>query len=314
MKQLKIVKSVFMLLAMCAMCSGQNYQIVPHNKIALTPTPTITLSNNVFAYTFVLTNGASARQSVWNFRVFPIGNVNIESAHSPANWKVFIHAKGNGVKLNWTSNPKDTIEAYIAPIKPGRSLSGFSFSTSALPGIVTYYAEGDGPDPYFDEGQATDSIPGYTDLTPYGPGVVGETIGPVQSPDFSDMTAFLDTLISYKHQCVVLGWLTNGLDREKDEDDDKADEGMVERLDRRLDKAKDALANSDSVKARLELELFMKEVEQLYHNNKEEGKRKGVPVLTGEGYALLKFNAEYLIDRFPERHGKGNEGKEKEKK
>ena len=30
--------------------------------------------------------------------------------------------------------------------------------------------------------------------------------------------------------------------------------------------------------------------------------------MTSEAYALLKYNAEYLIDKLPERHGKGDEG------
>lgn len=305
MKLPKIAKSVFVLLFMCAMCFGQNYQIVPHNKIELTPTVSITLSDNHFVYTLVLTNGISAQQAVWDYIVFPMGKMKIAGVKSPVNWESYVHDDSSADELEWAATPMDTINAYIAPIKPGRSLSGFSFSTSAPPGILTYYAEGDGPESYFDEGQATDSIPGYTDLTPYGPGVVGKTVGPVLPSDSSNLTLLLDTLISYKHQSVTLGWLTNGQVHEKDEDDDKADEGIVERLDRRLDKAKAALAKRDSVRARLELELFDKEVEQLYHQNKEEGMRRGVPLFSSEGYALLKYNAEYLIDKLPkerERH------------
>ena len=62
----------------------------------------------------------------------------------------------------------DTVDSYIAPILPGQSLSGFSFFSTGIVGITPYYAEGDVPTPQFAEGQATDSIPGYTDLTPYG--------------------------------------------------------------------------------------------------------------------------------------------------
>ncbi len=144
--------------------------------------------------------------------------------------------------------------------------------------------------------------------------VRGWTVGPTAPPADLSALSWIDTLASYKHQCVTLGWLTNGPAHEKEESDDRADEGIVERLDRRLDKAKDALAKSDSVKAKLELELFAKEVDQLYHKNKEEGERRGVPSLTSEGYALLKYNAEYLIDRLPDRHGRGDEGEHRGKK
>jgi hypothetical protein len=33
------------------------------------------------------------------------------------------------------------------------------------------------------------------------------------------------------------------------------------------------------------------------------------PVITSEACALLKYNAEYLIDRLPEKHGRPEEGR-----
>ena len=207
-------------------------------------------------------------------------------------------------------------------IDPGHSLGGFVMMSKGLPGIRKFTASPDfdptqylpDPDVYPDSAVNMDSLQGTLNY-------YGWTIGPTAPPlDFSG-TSWIDTLASYKHQCVALGWLSDGSAYEKvedparvNEDDDRAGEGIVERLDRRLDKAKDALAKSDSVKARLELELFVKEVEQLYHKNKEEGERRGVPVLTSEGYALLKYNAQYLIDRLPEKHGRGDEGERRGKK
>ena len=135
----------------------------------------------------------------------------------------------------------------------------------------------------------------YNDSTNQSVPITATTVMPLEN--------LLDTLISLKHQAVTNSWLINKPQHEKDEDDDNADDGIVERLDRRLDKAKDALTKNDSLKARLELELFVKKIEQLYHVNKEEGERHGVQVLTSEGYALLKYNAEYLIDRLPQRQG-----------
>ncbi len=60
----------------------------------------------------------------------------------------------------------------------------------------------------------------------------------------------------------------------------------------------------------------MKEVEHLYGEEEkgERSKEKGKEVLTSEGYALLKYNAEYLIDRLPEKHEKGDEGEHRDKK
>jgi hypothetical protein len=199
---------------------------------------------------------------------------------------------------------------------PGSSVSGFSMMSKALPGIRTFTTE-----PYFDAYKfypdaedtiaAKDAIYSYVDSMKEVVNYHGWTIGPTAPPLNFSASSWIDTLVSYKHQCVTLGWLTNGSIHEKDEDDDKADEGIVERLDRRLDKAKAAIVRSDSVKARLELELFVREVEHVYHQNKEEGMRRGVPVLTSEGYALLKYNAEYLIDRLPKRHERGEDEKGK---
>jgi hypothetical protein len=204
---------------------------------------------------------------------------------------------------------------------PGSTVRGFTIMSKALPGMRAFTAYSD-----FDEGKYQPDIDGdttaaldsiynavysYLDSMTANINYRGWTIGPTAPPlDFS-ATSWIDTLASYKHQCVALGWLTNGPEHEKDEDDDKADEGIVERLDHRLDKAKAALVKTDSVKAKQELELFVKEVEQLYHKNKEEGKRRGVPALTSEGYALLKYNAEYLIDKLPGRHGRGEDQKGK---
>jgi hypothetical protein len=78
-----------------------------------------------------------------------------------------------------------------------------------LPRITDYYAEGSHQVPWFPEGMAEDSIPGYDDITPYGPGIVGRTIGFGVPARDRDSLAFLDTLASYVRQSVSLGWLTD---------------------------------------------------------------------------------------------------------
>ena len=85
-------------------------------------------------------------------------------------------------------------------------------------------------------------------------------------------------------------------------------------LDRRLDKTKRELSRGDSVRARKDLEIFVMEVEMLNNlskklegRNKQSEVRDRSPIMTSEAYALLKYNAEYLIDRLPERHGKVDE-------
>ncbi len=84
-------------------------------------------------------------------------------------------------------------------------------------------------------------------------------------------------------------------------------------LDKRLEKAKKALTRGDSVGARRDLQIFVMEVELLHRlGGKQEARseksevRSQTPVMTSEAYALLKYNAEYLIDGLPEREKAGS--------
>jgi hypothetical protein len=162
-----------------------------------------------------------------------------------------------------------------ANIKPNNSLSGFGFLTRYLPGITDYYAEGDHPIPSFEYGMAPDFIPGYDDLTPYGPGIVGKTVGPVLTPDPFIALAFLDTLASYKHQALDLGWIDN--------------QGIATSLDQKLENIKKQLEKGKTKQAINMLNAFLNEVEAQKDKH-----------LTSEAYALLKYNAEYLIQRLEE--------------
>ncbi len=138
----------------------------------------------------------------------------------------------------------------------------------------------------------------------------------VKNPDGSESNAlrfyvlsaiaWIDTLVSYKHRAVELGWLRGRRDDDCD-DDEKPDDGIVKNLDKRLEKARKELVKEDSVQARKELEKFVKKVEQL-RKRSEEAEKKNKPdqvIITKEAYLLLKNNADYLIERLPEKKGKG---------
>jgi hypothetical protein len=91
---------------------------------------------------------------------------------------------------------------------------------------------------------------------------------------------FLDTLISYKHQAFALGWIKN--------------QGIVQSLDAKLDNAKRQLQRNNTTAARNTLQAFLNEVEALW---KGEEHPYGGKQITSEAYALLKFNAEYLVSK-----------------
>ncbi|MEW6062527.1 MAG: hypothetical protein AB1600_11370, partial [Bacteroidota bacterium] len=220
----------------------------------------------------------------------------VNNLNAPEKWYIGVHNEDLFI-INCVASDKN--------IKPGNSLGIFSFHSVSIPGVITFYAEGEHPLPSFPEGMADDSIPGYSDLTPYGPGVVGKTVGPVLTPTPFVALNFLDTLISYKHQAFALGWLRDKKDDDHDEDE-QAEDGIIKNLDKRIDKAKKALMKGDSVKARKELEKLVKKVEKLYEKSQEAEKKKHNSdiVMTSEAYALLKYNAEYLIERLPEKESK----------
>jgi hypothetical protein len=157
-------------------------------------------------------------------------------------------------------------------LAPGASISNFDFISVGTPGFVQYYSEGYAPPPSFPEGMAPDSIPGYDDLTPYGPGIVGKTIGPVLPPEPFVAASFIDTLASYKHQAFALGWIKN--------------EGIVTSLDQKLDNARKQIVRGKTTSAANVLKALVNEVEA-----------QDEKALTSEAYALLKFNAEYLISK-----------------
>jgi hypothetical protein len=81
---------------------------------------------------------------------------------------------------------------------------------------------------------------------------------------------FIDTIASYKHQAFDLGWIDN--------------QGIVTSLDAKLDSAKKYLEQGQTIPAINELEAFVIEVEAQKNTH-----------LNSEPYALLKYNAGYLI-------------------
>ncbi len=185
------------------------------DKIALSVDIKLTVVNEMYFYKYVLLNGQSAKQSVYKFEIHLSDSIDVDTQETPNNWEGVVFDEGRTL-IRWRAGVDDLTGKFKDILRPQSSRDGFSLSAAVPPGIVDYYAEGWAPFPSFQEGEATDSIPGYTDLTPYGPGVVGKTIGPVQQPNLSSMTAFLETLISYTHRSVTLGWLGNDKTRERE--------------------------------------------------------------------------------------------------
>ena len=101
-------------------------------------------------------------------------------------------------------------------------------------------------------------------------------------------SAFVDTLISYKHKAYDLGWIGN--------------QGIINSLDKKLENAQKQIDKGNNKSARNILNAFLNELEALYKNHHitekgGQGHGEGPPFITDEAYALLKYNAEYLIEQ-----------------
>lgn len=244
------------------------------------------IESGIFSYSYTVKSNPQSEQDVWKFRIILPEKGIIINATAPLGWggpgwsgKTTKYSHLREIKppyrIGWTTpEGKD--------IKPLETVSGFMFQTSfGLPGIVDYYAEGDAPLPRCPEGMAVDFIPGYHDLTPYGPGIVGKTIGTTTPPADFKPIEFLDNIISMKHEAFSLGWIKN--------------KGIEQSLDAKLDNAKKKLEQGNNSAAKNILNAFINEVEAqgcATYENCPSGKH-----LTPEAYALLKYNVQYLIEK-----------------
>ncbi len=236
------------------------------NKIDLNVSTTVVTQSASFLYKYSVESLATSEQDVWMFWIVTSDSNRTFLAGNIPGWDTPIVHVEDGLEFIQWAGPKEL------GIKPGEQTDLFSFQSVMTPGFCTFYAEGYHPAPSFEPGMAPDSIPGYEDLTPYGPGIVGKTVGPVLPPAPFVTVDFVDTLASYKHQAFALGWINN--------------QGIVNSLDAKLDNAKKHLEKGKITPAINVLQAFINEVEA------QNGKK-----LTSEAYALLKFNAEFLIDQ-----------------
>ncbi|MDE3058447.1 MAG: hypothetical protein KGJ59_10875 [Bacteroidota bacterium] len=224
------------------------------------------LKNGKFFYEYQLQSLPNSKQNIWTFDVEY--HAPVQEIQAPTEWL------GDPGYL-----PPPRVQWYardsLVEISPDSKLGGFSFLSGGIPSIEIYYVSGWVEPPVFTEENAPDSVIGDNVLEN---SVKGITIGPTAPPVNFSASTWIDTLISYKHQAVSLGWIDN--------------QGIANSLDSKLDNAKSKLSAGDTTAAKNMLNAFVNEVEA------QNGKQ-----LTSEAYALLKFNAEYLIDRLPEKKG-----------
>ncbi len=188
----------------------------------------------------------------------------------PINWIALLSVFGTA---SWAGGD------YVQ-LKPGQSLDGFGITSYGLPGIREFKA-----DPVLDVEAdyypTWESVEGAPDVSTAIRAKIkeliekvsftGKTVGPTAPPATFNAISFLDYIINMKHQAASLGWIDNS--------------GIVISLDVKLDNAKKKLTQGDNTTVKNILGALINEVEA------QAGKH-----LTSEAYALLKYNAAYLIN------------------
>lgn len=164
-------------------------------------------------------------------------------------------------------------------IEPGATLNGNVMMSKGLPTIRKFVVKPsfdvDALFPSIEDTSADAMTTAEMDSIREAVNFRGQTIGPAAPPANFVALDFIDAIVSYKHQAFALGWIDN--------------QGIVNSLDAKLDNAKQKLQQGNENAAINQLQAFINEVEAQKDKH-----------LTSETYALLKFNAEYLIAKLEE--------------
>jgi hypothetical protein len=222
-------------------------------------------------------------------------------------------------------------------LKPGMSAAGFRLQSRGIPTIRDFSAE-----PSFDIGEyypdveelssdeevvkVQEQVNKDTKAINY----TGRTIGPTAPPANFKPIEFLDYIVSLRKDAYYQGWIiqkNNEKDKDRDTDSDKDRKGKKDKknkdddqetsimnsLDGKLNMARAELVKGNNKEAIEKLKSFTYEVAAL----SKEGKEIRQSHITWEAFALLYYNAQYLIDQLggenTEREVK-NEDKEKKQK
>ncbi len=250
--------------------------------------------------------------------VIPVG------MERPENWIVGISIYGTA---SWGGGD------YIQ-LKPKQSLNGFGLMSYGLPGMREFKADPaldvdaeyyPGEESVEDAADPSDAIIAKIDELNDKVSFKGRTIGPTAPPANFQPVKFLDYIVSLKKDAYYQGWIIQKYDdrdrdqdrdKDKDKDKDKKDKknekgkdddketGIMNSLDKKLDRVRAELVKGDNREAIEKLKAFTLEVAALY----KEGKGIRQSHITSEAFALLYYNAQYLIDQLA---GAKKEGRDK---
>lgn len=246
----------------------------PATKISFTVRSTIVVvpasgGQTNFQYSYELISSSSSLQDIWTIDVRTATNL-IVGISGPVGWSAGPSAYGT---VTWGGIDAEK------QIRPGASLSGFSFICTNPPDIVDLFAQGYVPLP--------PAVQFVDETTPSPPereqdGVHALAIGP-STVTFTTLSAAVNRLIVLKHQAAALSWLGGPK--------------LVDKLDQRLDQAAAALASGKKCIANVRLTQFVKRLSNAHdHPSQAPGNPR---FANDEAAQLLGINADMILARVP---------------
>jgi hypothetical protein len=241
-------------------------------------------SSEKFKYTYTVTN-SSGKQLLYRVSVEYMNSISDSKAPSDEWYTMPNYRKSNAIR--WSKSKAKVKHG----IDIGETEKGFSFNSDAPPMISN--------SSFFGRKRIEITIPGDYDSVEVAQSydrvmkhllsqhpdkfedVKRKTVAPGPIPDLTDTLAFIDNIVSLKHEAADLGWITN--------------QGIVLSLDQKLEAARKKLEQGNTKAAKNILNAFIKEVEAQGCESYESKCPKGKHILP-EAYALLKYNAKYLVD------------------
>ncbi|MBO6586910.1 MAG: hypothetical protein JJ953_12450 [Gracilimonas sp.] len=232
------------------------------------------LSTGQFEYSYTINNQMDALYPLYEFSIL---------LDEPVNEILTPNNQWDGSYLSrYRETSWAKVGGDIPGISSGDTLNGFSYVSNGIPSIKNSYSknyvwysfpsEPQGPTGRL--GEVVDSL-----LT-LKSGVLKKTLGPWSPNPTMNLISFTDSLETFRYRsCEELGWITN--------------QGICNSLQVKLRNFRRHLERDKPKQARNVLHAFINQVEA------QRGKH-----ITEEGYALLYFNAEYLMDKLDS--GRGN--------
>jgi hypothetical protein len=252
---------------------------VPPNKVNPKMDVFVNVGADTYQYTYQITNGEGSKQDISSLEL-EIKN-QFEHIQFPDNWYYRQNRTQTYIRITHKimEVPKydeDEQISFESDLQIGEELE-FTVSSLYPPSVVTIFVSGQPKKlsfhfvhpPTMEVQKIRDRLMSETENDR---GLQLKTIGPRKLPDDITNTALLDTLNSYLDFSCDTTWIPN--------------RGICRSLQAKLDNVDRQLERGHTKTATNNLQAFLNEVEAVRRNH-----------LTSEGYGLLWFNGQHLLEQ-----------------